>query len=249
QLFFTLYLFKQSNWYKTSTNNKYIWDTIQLQHLNSLSYTNMWCQSTESPYGKEIQDTNFQNLVASGAIYDWLVEKMDDTVFFSDGLDYDKRRTLIKNLLLRQMYGDCTAYKPIYDFKRGAGKQVTKIKEARNRQLYTGKNKTLWEAFNESFPVVGSLYRFIKHCDYTNLAKVLQRIESFAVIETACMNIAKERPDIPIWPLHDCIVTTVSHIDTVDEILLRSVENMMGIRPHTKIKTWSEYGNDRVIEI
>lgn len=63
------------------------------------------------------------------------------------------------------------------------------------------------------------------------LPVLLQRLESYLVLEKVCKQIAKELPDAPIIPVHDCIMTSDQHKDDVAIILERVLEHETGNLP------------------
>src|SRR6185312_9661047 len=125
----------------------------------------------------------------------------------------------------------------------------TKKSEVRNLRLYVGKNLQLWRAFCVEFQEIVDIYKHIKLYNNADLSRVLQRIESTAVLEFACQEIGKESPETPLFTLHDCLVTTTEYIDRVDALFKSSIAEFIGVKPHTKTKWWSDdeapVANDR----
>jgi hypothetical protein len=84
--------------------------------------------------------------------------------------------------------------------------------------------KLFYNSFRKKYP---KLYRAIsklkegnnKARDYAVLAKLLQRIESDLIISNVCKLIMMERPDLPIFTIHDCIVTTEGNESYVKEVM------------------------------
>lgn len=68
---------------------------------------------------------------------------------------------------------------------------------------------------------------------YRYLACVLQLFESTIMIYRVCGRILQERPDVPIWPIHDCIMTTAPHKEYVRRIMLEEFV-ALGISPALK---------------
>ena len=60
--------------------------------------------------------------------------------------------------------------------------------------------------FNQLFPHVNSIFRMLKKEYHSSLAIMLQRIESYIVLEVICKMISKDFPDLPIFTIHDSIV-------------------------------------------
>jgi hypothetical protein len=51
------------------------------------------------------------------------------------------------------------------------------------------------------------------------LSHVMQRLESDIVIRTACGQLARDHPDVPVITIHDCICTTAPHVDVVERVM------------------------------
>jgi hypothetical protein len=84
--------------------------------------------------------------------------------------------------------------------------------------------KLFYNLFRKKHP---TLYRAIsklkegnnKAKDYAVLSKLLQRIESDLIISNVCKRIMMERPDLPIFTIHDCIVTTEGNESYVKDVM------------------------------
>lgn len=70
------------------------------------------------------------------------------------------------------------------------------------------------------------------------LAVLLQRIESELILNRVCTHIKKERPDLPMFTIHDCLVTTAGNESYVDAILRDECFKLVGVFPTTKTKPW-----------
>jgi hypothetical protein len=61
--------------------------------------------------------------------------------------------------------------------------------------------------FRDAFPNVYELFKLIKVKNHRALAHLLQRIESKIMIEAVASRIAKERPNLPFFTIHDSVLT------------------------------------------
>ncbi|WP_434981054.1 hypothetical protein [Daejeonia sp. YH14] len=86
------------------------------------------------------------------------------------------------------------------------------------------------KAFKKSFPCVLNIMNFIKK-ECVELHTLLTNIESHCLLDVVALEFAKKYPDIPIWSIHDALVTTESNIN----LLKDEVEK--GLREITTIKT------------
>ena len=73
---------------------------------------------------------------------------------------------------------------------------------------------------------------------HNTLAILLQHLEATLVLQRACKIISQEKPDIPIFTLHDSIITTVGNEKYVHDILANVLLDAIGIAPKLKVERW-----------
>lgn len=110
-------------------------------------------------------------------------------------------------------------------------------------------------AFKSCFPNVYKIFQAVKTgkrtrltirkrakktAAYNTLACVLQRFESFLVIDKTCEDINSKFSHIPIYTVHDSIVTTEKHVETVKTIFQRNIFDLLGVLPKLQEETWKE---------
>ena len=61
--------------------------------------------------------------------------------------------------------------------------------------------------FREHFSNIYEIFRLIKKNNHRALAHLLQRIESTIMIGAVSSRIAKERPNLPFFTIHDSVLT------------------------------------------
>lgn len=72
------------------------------------------------------------------------------------------------------------------------------------------------------------------------LALLLQQIESHIVLRIVCPAIAKKYPKIPLFTIHDCIITTEGNEELIKPIIEREIELATGgLKPILKLEKWS----------
>jgi hypothetical protein len=66
------------------------------------------------------------------------------------------------------------------------------------------------------------------HQLYTSrdFALLLQRCEAFIVLEKATFNIIRKHPTVPIFTIHDCIITTMDNIELVEREMVKEIEDV-----------------------
>ena len=102
------------------------------------------------------------------------------------------------------------------------------------------KNKT---SFNEMFPSVAKVVRTLKRKDYCFLSRLLQNIESNFVINTVCRRLMSEHSEIPLITIHDSILTTPAHAETVQDIFMQEFQ-CLGLNPSFHV---TQYGKDELV--
>jgi hypothetical protein len=94
------------------------------------------------------------------------------------------------------------------------------------------------QMFKKSFPTVYELLSLIKKGDKTKLPKLLQRIESHLILSVITKRIARERVALPLFTIHDSIITTTGNEGFIQEILLKEMERAIGFPPQLSIEYW-----------
>jgi hypothetical protein len=96
----------------------------------------------------------------------------------------------------------------------------------------------LKRVFKNLFPTVYKIFSFIKKSDKTQLPKLLQCIESHIVLGRISKRIAEERPDLPIFTIHDSVITTVGNEGYVEAIMKEELTLCVGYEPKLKFEYW-----------
>lgn len=100
------------------------------------------------------------------------------------------------------------------------------------------KERKLEQPFIDKFPHVHALFCALKKYNKKVLSHVLQRMESHIVIERATRRIAHERPDLPIFTIHDSITTTVGDEDYVYQVLKEEIKAITGLNSSIGREYW-----------
>jgi hypothetical protein len=87
------------------------------------------------------------------------------------------------------------------------------------------------QTFREHFPEVYKLFSLIKSIDYTYLPIILQRLESFLVLDVICKEINRLYPHIPFFTIHDNIITTKGNEALVKAIMQEQIAKWTGYTP------------------
>ena len=105
-------------------------------------------------------------------------------------------------------------------------------------RLFFGKTKKTSKSrrrFGKAFPSVLSFIDSYKAKDHGDLARQLQRDESRLVINGVCDSLRRIDPAMPVFTIHDSVMTTKAHQDIVQAVMLEEFERL-GIRPSLKVE-------------
>lgn len=92
--------------------------------------------------------------------------------------------------------------------------------------------------FCEAFPNVYKLLAMFKAEQKNALAVLLQRIEAKLILSAITKRISIERTELPLFTLHDAIVTTLGNEQYIDMVLKEECAKVFGWPPKTKIEPW-----------
>ncbi len=90
--------------------------------------------------------------------------------------------------------------------------------------------------FKKEFPTIMAFVEEIKREDHNKLALLLQNIEAEAVLDIATKNIHKYDKNIPMFTIHDSIMTIKEHVETVERIFKESLLKITGFNPKLNIE-------------
>ena len=90
------------------------------------------------------------------------------------------------------------------------------------------------------FPgVLQFLDNTFKQKQYNTLALLLQQIESNVILRNVCPAIAKKYPEIPLFTVHDSIVTTEGNEELIKPIIEKEIQRLTeGLTPKLKLEKW-----------
>lgn len=153
------------------------------------------------------------SLVINGTFYEYLMSE-----FASEGLHLDRSET-----------------------KR----QVLRILFARNRNPKDVTNRRAREVFKLRFPTVHRIFSKVrgnergdKFTSFKRFAILLQRMESYIMLDVVLKRIYRELPDVVAITIHDSIMTGVmtNNVEAVKTILIEEMTNFVGFRPNVNLE-------------
>jgi hypothetical protein len=91
--------------------------------------------------------------------------------------------------------------------------------------------------FAAQFPTMAAVICDLKKHDHARLAWMMQREESTLFIARICSRLMKERPKMPLYTIHDSLVTTEPHLDFIKGVAT-SEFYALGVTPTFKTEAW-----------
>ena len=100
--------------------------------------------------------------------------------------------------------------------------------------------------FNATYPDATRLFAAIKSDNriktterHKLFAEIIQQVESYCVLKLICGKIAAERPNLPIFTIHDSVVTTVGNEQYVKSVIEDVLATKIGMPPKVKFEYWT----------
>jgi hypothetical protein len=119
---------------------------------------------------------------------------------------------------------------PKQAFDKGKMKELTfKVFFSSNRAIQGMSNWTKKE-FKRRFNGIYNMFAAIKRKNHKALSHILQRIESEIMIQNVCKRISIEHPTLPIFTIHDSILTTDGNQEYVAKIIKEEAFKITGLK-------------------
>jgi hypothetical protein len=93
--------------------------------------------------------------------------------------------------------------------------------------------------FKQLFPSMYELFKAIKKKNSTLLPRILQSVESHLMLKVIAKRISKERPELPIFTIHDSIATTVGNEEYVQRVIREELTKYIGHPPSLSVEYWT----------
>lgn len=123
--------------------------------------------------------------------------------------------------------------------------QVLRILFARNRAPKEGTNRKAREIFRANFPTVHRIFSKVRgnhrgdrFTSFKRFAILLQRIESFLMLDVILKRIYRELPGVIAVTVHDSIMTGImtNNVEAVRRIISEELTKFVGFTPQIKIE-------------
>jgi len=101
--------------------------------------------------------------------------------------------------------------------------------------------------FKATFPNVYAVFSEIKYVVkgtkksdkvHSALSVSLQALEAEIFLNKICKRISETNPNIPIFTIHDSVITTIEHENTVKQIVEEEIFKSIAVYPELNIEKW-----------
>ena len=125
---------------------------------------------------------------------------------------------------------------PKQAFDKGIMKELTfKVFFSSNRAIQGMSNWTKKD-FKRRFNGIYNMFAAIKRKNHKALSHILQRIESEIMIQNVCIRISSEHPTLPIFTIHDSVLTTDGNQEYVAKIIKEEAFKITGLKVYLGIE-------------
>ena len=94
------------------------------------------------------------------------------------------------------------------------------------------------QLFKQQFPNVYEVIKYIKDGHHPTLAVILQNLEADLVLHKTCKFISECNPEVPLFTLHDSIITTEENVELVKQKMIDVLTQFVDAEPTLKIERW-----------
>jgi len=158
--------------------------------------------------------TKYGKLVVEGKLYKFISDEFRGQFVSKSKVDYFGNESLAKLSVIKLLYFN-------------------------NKEPYSSSQKP-FKKFALLFPEVAAVIKLLKSRDYADLAILLQKMESEILLRIVAKNIFKSNSNIPLYSIHDGIITTEEHGLVVKQEILNTYKQIFGVEPNLKFMELSE---------
>lgn len=180
--------------------------------------------------------TSFSLLSSNSFSYSSTIIMLVKTLQKSDLQEFDNYFEMVNSGEFYKKISDLVFPSRIFN-KKSIKKLIFTIFFSNNRFIGQSKAKDK-KVFSKKLPAVYNLFKAIKVKNHRALAHILQRIESIVIIEKVVKRISVEKPDLPIFTIHDSVATTIGNEDYVASIIEEEVYKLTGLNARLGMEYW-----------
>ena len=189
-----------------------LWEYLQGEE--EYSSTIMFHDSSETQYSKGFGDYTFKKLVQKGKLYEFICFKFFNKHHTKGGLDRFNTRSKTKQEFMHMMY--------------------------HNPNEPYSKAKAVFADFENLFPVEASVMKLMKKREHRDFPVILQKIEAQILLHRVAKKVYDVNPDIPLFTIHDSILTTKQYSGKLKSILDEEYKKLLDFIPQFEKTEYSE---------
>ncbi len=121
------------------------------------------------------------------------------------------------------------------EYRKLAKKGTYQVLFAKNSAINYSKEIRI---FKNEFPLIYAFAYAIKQGQHNTLALTLQWVEAKMILGIICRKINEENPEIPLFTIHDSIVTTVQNLEKVEDYVKVLFKEVFGDTPSLEKEIW-----------
>jgi len=186
-----------------------------LQGEEDYSSTIMFQESAETQYRQGVNNYTFKNLVQNGKLYEFICYKFFNKHITKGGIDRFSTRAKTKQEFMHMMY--------------------------HNPKVPHSKAKAVFADFEHLFPTEASVMNLMKKRKYNDFPIILQKLEAQMLLHRVAKKVYDVNPDIPLFTIHDSILTTKQHASTLKCILEDEYQKLLCFIPQFEKTEYSEH--------
>jgi hypothetical protein len=159
-------------------------------------------------------------------------------------IDYDDSELPYRMVSNFPRKGKCSR-KRKYDAEKGPTRKVSfktsrdLVKEVVMEIFYSKPNTRIKEAkvFREAYPSVSKIFKCLDECK-VKFSYLLQYVEAYVLLDYSAKKIHEEYPEMPLFSIHDALVTNESWIEILQEEMKKHITAISSINPKLEIEDW-----------
>lgn len=208
--------------------NQELWFYLKNKEKDKLKHTTMMIKSRFKNAGRfgakgvlprKGARTLYGNLVVNGKLYKFISDEFKGKYHTRAKVDRFGNQEAAKESMMRLLYFN-------------------------DKNSWSSQHKPFQE-FCKLFPEVGAVISFLKIRDYTDFSILLQRIESEILLRIVAKNIFELNSDIPLYSIHDGLVTTLEYAEIVEQEINTTYKRIFGVEPNLKYEVLNNKTADK----
>ena len=220
---------KQKNTLSLNNLNQELYNHIQKNYSKQLGDTIMTLKSAErgsedgykgSKYNLHrgsYKEPTFSSLVMKGQLYKFISSNFKNK-FIENNIDPFENRDKAKAQIIRMLY-------------------------AENKSSHAP-NSIYYKSFKKLFPFESSIIDLLKSKNYTDFSVLLQQIEARILLKNVCKRIHQKDDSIPLFTIHDGIITTNGNEIVVKNEILTTYQEILEVSPELKTENLNKANLD-----